>query len=92
MHVHFEQSTTTRSDCTVHALSWMGKVPDQLPEDEGWKLNRLQYYQEGWLSLGNSRGIVGVTFTACHCKKQFDCPPRANFNLRGHRNEVGFIF
>ena len=66
----------------------MGKVPDVLTDDEGWKLNRLNYYQEGWLATGSARGIVGVTFTACHCKKMFEGPPRTNFNLRGHRNEV----
>ena len=44
MHVHFEE-TLTRSDCVIQALSWMGKVPDILPEEDGWKLNRNNYYQ-----------------------------------------------
>lgn len=65
----------------------MGKVPDTLPDEEGWKLNRTQYYQEGWLAGGNSKGVVGVTFTTSHCKK-YDPPARSNFNLRGHRSEV----
>ena len=125
MHVHFEE-TLTRSDCVIQALSWMGKVPDILPEEDGWKLNRNNYYQvqtrfvrftsrpfdpwqvsegqfcwdraglgdskpltlqhwlqEGWLATGNVKGIVGATFTTCHCKKNFDMPPRMNFNLRG---------
>ena len=88
MHVHFEQNNTTRSECTIHSLSWMGKVPDTLPEDEGgWKLNRNQYYMEGWLAGGNGKGVVGVTFTTSHCNK-YDPPQRSNFNLRGHRSEV----
>ncbi|CAG2196093.1 unnamed protein product [Mytilus edulis] len=87
MHVHFEQNNTTRSECTIHSLSWMGKVPDTLPEDEGgWKLNRNQYYMEGWLAGGNGKGVVGVTFTTSHCRK-YDPPQRSNFNLRGHRSE-----
>lgn len=60
-------------------------------QDEGWKLNRTNYYQEGWLATGNVRGIVGVTFTTSHCKKNVEYPPRTNYNLRGHRSEVGKI-
>ncbi|KAL3280347.1 hypothetical protein HHI36_017836 [Cryptolaemus montrouzieri] len=59
-----------------------------MEEDEGWKLNRTNYYQEGWLATGNVRGIVGVTFTTSHCKKNVDYPLRTNYNLRGHRSEV----
>ena len=88
MHVHFEQLVVTRSDCTIQTLSWMGKVPDGAPDEDGWKLNRQHYYQEGWLSMGNVKGIVSATFTTCHCKPVFDLPPRTNFNLRGHKNEV----
>ncbi|XP_033739406.1 tubby-related protein 4-like [Pecten maximus] len=88
MHVHFEQNTSTRSECTIHTLSWMGKVPESLPEEDGgWKLNRSQYYSEGWLASGNAKGIVGITFTTSHCRK-YDAPQRSNFNLRGHRSEV----
>ncbi|KAL5010502.1 hypothetical protein ScPMuIL_012807 [Solemya velum] len=66
----------------------MGKVPDSLPEEAGaWKLNRTQYYLEGWLASGNAKGVVGVTFTTSHCKK-YEAPSRSNFNLRGHRSEV----
>ena len=46
MHVHVEERGVRRSDCTVETLSWMGKVPDTLPDGEGWKLNRATYYQE----------------------------------------------
>lgn len=88
MHVHFEQNSSTRTECTIHTLSWMGKVPDCLPEDDGgWKLNRSQYYSEGWLASGNAKGIVGITFTTSHCKN-YEAPPRSNFNLRGHHSEV----
>ncbi|CAG5133813.1 unnamed protein product [Candidula unifasciata] len=88
MHVHFEQNTCTRTDSNFLSLSWMGKVPEDLPEEgSGWKLNRAQYYVEGWLASGNARGIVGVTFSTSHCHS-YDAPPRSNFNLRGHRSEV----
>ncbi|XP_023034582.1 tubby-related protein 4 isoform X2 [Drosophila willistoni] len=88
MHLHFERNTNTKCDCTILSLSWMGKVPDDIPEDEGWKLNRTNYYQEGWLATGNIRGIVGVTFTTSHCRKNMDYPLRTNYNLRGHRSDV----
>ena len=89
MHLHFEQNISSRTECTLHSLTWMGKVPDSLPGDtnNGWKLNRGQYYSEGWLASGNAKGIVGVTFTTSHCRK-YDPPNRSNFNLRGHRSEV----
>lgn len=88
MHLHFEKSTNTKCDCSILSLSWMGKVPDDIPEEEGWKLNRTNYYQEGWLATGNVRGIVGVTFTTSHCKKNVEYPLRTNYNLRGHRSDV----
>ncbi|CAD6233802.1 GSCOCG00007297001-RA-CDS [Cotesia congregata] len=57
--------------------------------DEGWKLNRANYYQEGWLATGNARGLVGVTFTTSHCRTRItENPLRANYNLRGHQSEV----
>ncbi|KAK3931577.1 Tubby-related protein 4 [Frankliniella fusca] len=59
--------------------------------DEGWKLNRHNYYQEGWLATGNVRGIVGVTFTSSHCKKGADAPLRTNYNLRGHHSQPMLI-
>ncbi|XP_014676795.1 PREDICTED: tubby-related protein 4-like [Priapulus caudatus] len=88
MHLYFEKNEHARSDCSVLSLSWMGKVPDDSPDDSGWKLDRSNYYQEGWLASGNVRGVVGVTFTACHCRAPLDPPPRMNFNLRGHRSEM----
>uniref|UniRef100_T1JPA7 Uncharacterized protein n=1 Tax=Strigamia maritima TaxID=126957 RepID=T1JPA7_STRMM len=87
MHLHFERAANAHSDCAILSFSWMGKVPDEIPEDDGWKLNRTNYYQEGWLASGNMRGVVGVTFTTCHCNKLFDAPLRTNYNLRGHRSE-----
>ncbi|KAJ8984756.1 hypothetical protein NQ317_005021 [Molorchus minor] len=88
MHLHFERTVSAKSDCPILSLTWMGKVPDELPEDEGWKLNRTNYYQEGWLATGNVRGIVGATFTTSHCKRNVEYPLRTNYNLRGHRSEV----
>ena len=71
-------------------------------QDEGWKLNRNHYYQEGWLSTANLRGVVGVTYTTSHCGLEgFDSgsvggshlkpPTRTNYNLRGHRAEVTLV-
>lgn len=97
MHLHFEriQKPGSYSDCNITDLSWMGRVPDGLLQidNEGWKLNRINYYQDGWLATGNSRGIVGVTYTTCRCKKTVanDLPQRTNYNLRGHRSEVTLV-
>lgn len=88
MHLHFERTNSTRTDCAILSLTWMGKVPDDLPDEDGWKLNRVHYYQDGWLATGNARSIVGVTFTSCHNRKIGDLPLRSNYNLRGHRAEV----
>lgn len=61
-------------------------------QDDGWKLDRTNYYQEGWLATGNARGLVGVTFTTSHCRtRATELPLRANYNLRGHRSEVSFV-
>lgn len=32
MHLHFEKNTNTKCDCSIVSLSWMGKVPDDIPE------------------------------------------------------------
>ncbi|CAG9136050.1 unnamed protein product [Plutella xylostella] len=88
MHLHFERNVNAKCDCTILSLSWMGKVPDELPEEEGWKLNRNNYYQEGWLATGNVRGVVGVTFTSSHARRPSELPLRTNYNLRGHRSDV----
>lgn len=32
MHLHFEKNTDTKCDCSILSLSWMGKVPDDIPE------------------------------------------------------------
>ncbi|XP_059488666.1 tubby-related protein 4 isoform X2 [Neocloeon triangulifer] len=88
MHLHFERNLNAKCDCSILSLTWMGKVPDELPEDEGWKLSRTNYYQEGWLAAGNVRGIVGVTFTTSHWRKNSEFPLRTNYNLRGHRSEI----
>ncbi|GFY63405.1 tubby-related protein 4 [Trichonephila inaurata madagascariensis] len=91
MHLHFERITSSRTDCAILSLTWMGKVPDDLPDEDGWKLNRVHYYQDGWLATGNARSIVGVTFTSCHNRKIGDLPLRSNYNLRGHRAEITLV-
>lgn len=50
MHIHFEKSVKAECDCTVLSMSWMGKVPDDLPEVSlyivvpvrNWHRQRLQ--------------------------------------------------
>lgn len=32
MYLHFEKTGNARSDCSILSLTWMGKVPDELPE------------------------------------------------------------
>ena len=36
-------------------------------QEDGWKLSRTNYYQEGWLATANVRGVVGVTYTSSFC-------------------------
>ncbi|XP_037081136.1 tubby-related protein 4-like [Pollicipes pollicipes] len=89
MHFHLEKDCHARSDCHILSLSWMGRVPNDLIEQEGsWRLNRSSYYQEGWLATGNARAIAGVTFTSSHSRKHTDLPVRTNYNLRGHRTST----
>jgi len=98
MHLHFERIERPNSflDTNILSLSWMGKVPDgllQSEKEDGWKLNRTNYYQDGWVAIGNKRGIVGVTYTSCRCRKASltDLPLRTNYNLRGHRSQVTLV-
>lgn len=93
MHLHWERSNNSAGDCAIQALSWMGKVPEEIPEEDGWKLSRNNYYQEGWLSTANVRGVVGVTYTTSFCGggQGIDVPSRTNYNLRGHRSEVTMV-
>ena len=55
-------------------------------------MSRTNYYQEGWLATANVRGVVGVTYTTSFCAgtaQGVEVPARTNYNLRGHRSEVG---
>lgn len=73
------------SDSNILCLSWKGRVPKSEKEKP---VCRKRYYEEGWLATGNSRGVVGVTFTSSHCRRDRPTPQRVNFNLRGHNSEV----
>lgn len=73
------------SDSNILCLSWKGRVPKSEKEKP---VCRKRYYEEGWLATGNSRGVVGVTFTSSHCRRDRATPQRVNFNLRGHNSEV----
>lgn len=88
MHAFVEEPNTSHCDCVVQSLSWMGRTPDGQPENGAWRLNEANYYHQGWLASGNTRGVIGITFTACQSKNVVDQPPRTNFYLRGHRSEV----
>ena len=73
------------SDSNILCLSWKGRVPKSEKEKP---VCRKRYYEEGWLATGNGRGVVGVTFTSSHCRRDRTTPQRINFNLRGHNSEV----
>ena len=73
------------SDSNILCLSWKGRVPKSEKEKP---VCRRRYYEEGWLATGNGRGVVGVTFTSSHCRRDRPTPQRINFNLRGHNSEV----
>jgi len=92
MYAFVEEPSRAHCDGSVQSLSWMGKAPEGQPEmGTAWRLSENSYYDEGWLASGNTRGVVGVTMTGC-CSTQnlsADVPQRTNFNLRGHRSEVG---
>ena len=32
MHLHWEKSSNTAGDCCIRSLSWMGRVPDEIPQ------------------------------------------------------------
>ncbi len=73
------------SDSNILCLSWKGRVPRSEKEKP---VCRRRCYEEGWLATGNGRGVVGVTFTSSHCRRDRSTPQRINFNLRGHNSEV----
>uniref|UniRef100_A0AAV2KEE1 Tubby-related protein 4 n=1 Tax=Knipowitschia caucasica TaxID=637954 RepID=A0AAV2KEE1_KNICA len=76
------------SDSNILCLSWKGRVPKSEKEKP---VCRKRYYEEGWLATGNGRGVVGVTFTSSHCRRDRPTPQRVNFNLRGHNSEVVLV-
>ncbi|XP_039603714.1 tubby-related protein 4a [Polypterus senegalus] len=76
------------SDSNILCLSWKGRVPKSEKEKP---VCRRRYYEEGWLATGNGRGVVGVTFTSSHCRRDRSTPQRINFNLRGHNSEVVLV-
>ncbi|XP_072358728.1 tubby-related protein 4a isoform X1 [Scyliorhinus torazame] len=80
-----EPGSVLCSDSNILCMSWKGRVPKSEKEKP---VCRRRCYEEGWLATGNGRGVVGVTFTASHCKRERNTPQRINFNLRGHNNEV----
>lgn len=56
-------------------------------------MNRTHYYQEGWLSTANLRGVVGVTYTTSHCGgggngQQQQLPPAIMGNNKNNEPDV----
>uniref|UniRef100_A0A8C6MHF9 Tubby-related protein 4 n=1 Tax=Nothobranchius furzeri TaxID=105023 RepID=A0A8C6MHF9_NOTFU len=76
------------SDSNILCLSWKGRIPKS---EKDKPVCRRRYYEEGWLATGNARGVVGVTFTSSHCRRDRSTPQRINFNLRGHNSEVVLV-
>lgn len=89
MYAAVEQGPVLCSDSNILCLSWKGRVPKSEKEKP---VCRRRYYEEGWLATGNGRGVVGVTFTSSHCRRDRSTPQRINFNLRGHNSEVSCAF
>ncbi|XP_077868166.1 tubby-related protein 4-like [Saccoglossus kowalevskii] len=88
MYAALEENPAARSDCNILSLSWKGTVPES-EKDKSY--SRKRHCNEGWLSSGNSKGIVGATFTTSHCKPEYNVPSRTNFNLRGHSAQVVLV-
>lgn len=84
MYAAVEHGPLLCSDSNILCLSWKGRVPKSEKEKP---VCRRRYYEEGWLATGNGRGVVGVTFTSSHCRRDRNTPQRINFNLRGHNSE-----
>ncbi|CDQ59604.1 unnamed protein product [Oncorhynchus mykiss] len=76
------------SDSNILCLSWKGRVPKS---EKDKPVCQRRYHEEGWLATGNGRGVVGVTFTSSHCRRDRNTPQRINFNLRGHNSEVVLV-
>ncbi|XP_024121339.1 tubby-related protein 4 [Oryzias melastigma] len=83
-----EHGSLLCSDSNILCLSWKGRVPKS---EKDKPVCRRRYYEEGWLATGNGRGVVGVTFTSSHCRRDRSTPQRINFNLRGHNSEVVLV-
>ncbi|TRY87183.1 hypothetical protein DNTS_031717 [Danionella cerebrum] len=79
-----EQGPVLCSDSSILCLSWKGRVPRGQREQP---VCRRRCVSEGWLATGNTRGVVGVTFTSSLARKERAGPQRNNFNLRGHNSE-----
>ncbi|XP_038626468.1 tubby-related protein 4 [Tachyglossus aculeatus] len=88
MYAVVEHGPVLCSDSNILCLSWKGRVPKSEKEKP---VCRRRYYEEGWLATGNGRGVVGVTFTSSHCRRERNSPQRINFNLRGHNSEVVLV-
>ncbi|KAM9778996.1 tubby-related protein 4a isoform X2 [Syngnathus typhle] len=88
MFASVEHGSVLCSDSNILCLSWKGRVPKSEKEKP---VCRKRYYEEGWLATGNGRGVVGVTFTSSHCRRDRPTPQRVNFNLRGHNSEVVLV-
>ncbi|KAI4475042.1 hypothetical protein M0804_014535 [Polistes exclamans] len=46
MHLHFEKNNNAKCDCNILSLSWMGKVPDESPENFKKQFLEIVYSNE----------------------------------------------
>lgn len=78
MYAAVEHGPVLCSDSNILCLSWKGRVPKSEKEKP---VCRRRYYEEGWLATGNGRGVVGVTFTSSHCRRDRNTPQSLDFTL-----------
>lgn len=78
MHLHFEKNTNTKCDCSILSLSWMGRVPEDIPTSEvstfmhkihrplnGHLCNKLKHYHEYIYYIYICTSICNIPFVKC---------------------------
>jgi hypothetical protein len=46
MHLHWERSSNTAGDCIIRSLSWMGRVPDEIPQVGNMSIKTNEYLRK----------------------------------------------
>ena len=61
MHLHWERSHNTAGDCNIRSLSWMGRVPDELPTVRFKILiSKMQCFHEKFIVIWGECAFPGV--------------------------------